>query len=871
MKTTKSRHSLPFLLLATLAGLSACTSPVGPTAGNTTGVASLIVNVQSPSDGARTITPTGLAALAKDFVITLTRASYSPISVERTTLTGVAIPNVPVGTWNVGVVALDNTVASNGKQIASGSNSVILTENVTSNVTVPLYPDQATGNGSATITFTVPEIVGITSVEGYLDGTAIAAGQFTTTTPNGAITQVAYSNTLPAGFPTLQVFFKKGAVVMAPYSEVMWIYNNIPTVKTIALATTDFGSPPAAPASLAVTTLPHNDGTMKLAWPDTSNTEEAYVVERSADGSAGSYSQIGSDLTFNSTAYTDSSALQKATATYYRVSAKNYFGSSAYTVSSATFTQDQVSVFLDTNALTVGYNQTNAPAPDPAAPDSASSVTRNVTLTTTGTGGSGFNSTITWASTLPAVISTSGGVTRQPAADATVTLTATITRGTQVRTKVFSSIIVKRKTDLACVADDKAALAIGYAAISNPNYPVADSATTITRSLTLPATAVTNGTTVTWAAFLADGVTSTSIVSGTGVVTRPIVDTAITLIATISKSATSAPVGVTDTKTFSLTVLKSDDQCTVDDLAACSITYVPTDAGNGPDSATSVTRSIGLATSNLNGSTVTWSSNNTTTVSIAGATGSVTRQPTSTDTAVNITATAVRRLVTRTRTFPLTVIRKTNAACVAADLATVGLTYSGVSYLDPSAGPAIAALAAVKANLTPLPATPSNQSTITWAWARMSGGTDGSVSAAGVVTRPIEVDTVGTFTATVTKSTGDGASATSTKTFLMTVTFPAGSLAVTITLSDPSAATVTFSGNSATIAKGASWTLSTLFSGATSQKWYLDGAPAGTPTSTAATYVMSSASMYYGLHNLTLIVLKNGISYSGSIAFTVTQ
>ena len=47
MKTTKSRHSLPFLFLATLAVLSACTSPVGPTAGKVTGVASLVVNVQS--------------------------------------------------------------------------------------------------------------------------------------------------------------------------------------------------------------------------------------------------------------------------------------------------------------------------------------------------------------------------------------------------------------------------------------------------------------------------------------------------------------------------------------------------------------------------------------------------------------------------------------------------------------------------------------------------------------------------------------------------------------------------------------------------------------------------------------------------------
>jgi trimeric autotransporter adhesin len=86
---------------------------------------------------------------------------------------------------------------------------------------------------------------------------------------------------------------------------------------------------------------------------------------------------------------------------------------------------DAAAVAAAKAALAIGY----------ATGDSANSVTQNLTLPTTSNG-----ATITWASDNPSVVATNGTVTRpasgQP--NATVTLTATITKGAATDTKTFT-------------------------------------------------------------------------------------------------------------------------------------------------------------------------------------------------------------------------------------------------------------------------------------------------------------------------------------------------------------------------------------------------------------------------------------------------
>ena len=97
-----------------------------------------------------------------------------------------------------------------------------------------------------------------------------------------------------------------------------------------------------------------------------------------------------------------------------------------------------------------------------------SSVIANLTLPTEGT----RQSSITWQSSNPAVITNDGVVTRPEAGagDATVTLTATITKGTETATKTFT-VTVKAKTAGGLVAqyafDDSLADSTGQAGVGS--------------------------------------------------------------------------------------------------------------------------------------------------------------------------------------------------------------------------------------------------------------------------------------------------------------------------------------------------------------------------------------------------------------------
>ena len=97
---------------------------------------------------------------------------------------------------------------------------------------------------------------------------------------------------------------------------------------------------------------------------------------------------------------------------------------------------DQESVAAAKTALVITYAQG----------DSETSVTQDMTLPATGASGT----TISWTSSDTNVIANNGTVTR-PAADATVTLTATITKNDESDTKTFTLTVPKMSQ-----ADDSA-------------------------------------------------------------------------------------------------------------------------------------------------------------------------------------------------------------------------------------------------------------------------------------------------------------------------------------------------------------------------------------------------------------------------------
>ena len=117
----------------------------------------------------------------------------------------------------------------------------------------------------------------------------------------------------------------------------------------------------------------------------------------------------------------DNPALVTMTAT---IASHNYSDTKDFSLTVNPVMSDAAAVALDKAGLTIGYGPG----------DTASRVTGNISLPTSGTNGS----TITWSSSAPEVISESGGVTVPSDVDANVTMTATITKGENNDTAGFA-------------------------------------------------------------------------------------------------------------------------------------------------------------------------------------------------------------------------------------------------------------------------------------------------------------------------------------------------------------------------------------------------------------------------------------------------
>ncbi|MEC1772500.1 immunoglobulin-like domain-containing protein [Schinkia azotoformans] len=355
-------------------------------------------------------------------------------------------------------------------------------------------------------------------------------------------------------------------------------------------------------------------------------------------------------------------------------------------------------------ALEIGY----------ATGDSLNAVTQNVIFTSAGADGA----MITWNSDTPSVIANDGTVTRpaNSAGDASVTLTATITKGGAIETKVFVVKVLKQtQTEAEAVTNAKAALEIGYA--------TGDSLNAVTQNVTFTS-AGADGAMITWNS------DTPSVIANDGTVTRPANsagDASVTLTATITKG------GATETKVFVVKVLKqaqTDVEAVANAKATLEIGY-----GAG-DSINSVTQSVTLPIMGADGATITWNSD---TPSVIANDGTVTRPANSAgDASVTLTATITKGTETTSKVFVVKVLKQsqTDAEAVANAKAALEIGYGTGDSIN-----------AVTQSVT-LPTTGADDTTITWA----SDATN-VIGQDGTVTRPTNGagDVSVTLTATITK------------------------------------------------------------------------------------------------------------------------
>jgi hypothetical protein len=293
-----------------------------------------------------------------------------------------------------------------------------------------------------------------------------------------------------------------------------------------------------------------------------------------------------------------------------------------------------------------------------AAPDTAAAITQNISQPTTYS-----DCSLAWSSGTSAIISNAGVVTRPSgvgATDATVTLTATISKGFDSDTKALTVVVLHNTTDAEAVA-----AAMASFSISAITFNGGDTASTVTQDITLPSTY--GGCAITWSS----GTSAT--ISNAGVVTRPASGAAnatVTLTATFSRNADA---GATSTKSVDVTVLKHTDATYV---ASCKSLLSTNDfTFSGTDTASSVTGNITLPASK-GSCTLTWSSDTAAVIANNGIYGT---RPlcNASNATVTLTATIGYNGASDTKALTVSAPKWTPALAIAHDLPLVAIGYTG--------------------------------------------------------------------------------------------------------------------------------------------------------------------------------------------------
>lgn len=368
-------------------------------------------------------------------------------------------------------------------------------------------------------------------------------------------------------------------------------------------------------------------------------------------------------------------------------------------------------------ALEIGY----------AAGDDSSHVTSNLTLPLSGTNGTA----ISWDSEISAYVTDAGVVNRPSYAEGNkvILLTAYVIKNEVQKSKTFTLTVLRQAMDDEyAVNQARAALTISFSGT--------DSEASVTNDIGLITTGE-NGTTISWES------SNPSYLTNLGAVTRPgyfTGDVEITLTATIIKNETAV------SKVFTLIIIKNpitDSEAVQQTKNSLTIGYT------SGDSASNVTQSVTLATSGVDGTSISWISSDS---SYITEFGTVTRpEYGSGNKTITLTATISKNGTSDTRSFTLTVIEMpiSDSEAVAQAKSALGVGYA---YGDSATG--------VTKNVT-LVTSGSNGTLIVW-----QTDNPAYITTLGAVSRPLYAtgDVNVLLTATISRN-----GVSDTKEFILTV------------------------------------------------------------------------------------------------------
>lgn len=331
--------------------------------------------------------------------------------------------------------------------------------------------------------------------------------------------------------------------------------------------------------------------------------------------------------------------------------------------------------------------------------DTSAGVTQNFSLPSTISAG-GNTCALTWSenpnSSAVVISGTSVSVTRPAytSANASVNLKATASAGTGYSRESASVGFVVTKlppTDLQKANECQA----GFTT-SNITFTSPDIASSVTKNFSLPANATISGNSCAFSSWSSND--SSISVSGTSAtVSRP-ADTGSNASVTISGTVSVNGVAADNPVTANLTVIKYTEAeiitacstgLTVDDFTG--VTKQSNTAGTIANTINAMT--VPLSESGVGGlsCSITWSSNNTTYLSLSGGNGTVNHFYDGSDTIVTLTATLTRGSTNATKNFSMTVksklsppVSRTTVAFSAGSYSSINVAFAASSAIAPA-------------------------------------------------------------------------------------------------------------------------------------------------------------------------------------------
>ena len=227
------------------------------------------------------------------------------------------------GTWDFTLEATN----SDGDVFLSDSLSGVILSNYSVSLNFTLEP-LSSGTGSVSVTVTWPLSVSVASAVPAFNG---SAGSVLSQSSDASTTSVTYAATVETGKYLFVLSLNDASGnLLASVPEIVRVYPNMASAKTIALSANDFNSAPAAPSNVTVTHVASTDstGSVLVSWTDNSTSETGFEI------SDGTTTLATADPAATSATII---SLTRGTSCTFQVRAINSFGNSDYESASGSY------------------------------------------------------------------------------------------------------------------------------------------------------------------------------------------------------------------------------------------------------------------------------------------------------------------------------------------------------------------------------------------------------------------------------------------------------------------------------------------------------------------------------------------------------